>query len=559
MKTLKSFLMPVIIFAFVFPGFVTRPALCHDAELIFFNTSYSRQIAVHVYPISMIFNGNNEYDLHSRYSTQYYHYNIGKGTGQYYFIVPPNSEVAKINHDANGATGGNSASVGFGKYKIIVSWNTGQDTCTAEWDYGYSFPSQYFSGDLTIFFRDDNNNPRVTFQWSGNPEVPITYVNKEIVAWNQLGRIRREKNYGNFIYDNSFGNTYNIFPQDSRRDCGVENQSFDDNRSGVMTQNLTIDKNVFTPGISDLFDFPTNVIVNPSVTLKLNSDRTLDFTEIIPYYTGGEFRMTVRTQGNLTLNNSAQIIIRNHNWLTLESGSYLTLNTGSEIRIKQGGIFCNQGAYIIGPGHIIYEGGIHYQCAATADLPVSGGADISLESDAVLEIPDNATLHFKDNNTSLTMSDDSRILLGKNSKIVFENGSRIISNENDNVFNLSKTYQNSEGKQVQLDRETLLQKLSEKSEYAAEENSAERFTLNQNMPNPFNPTTVINYRIPNDNFVTLKIFDVAGKEVETLVNNFQKAGNYNVTFDGSSISSGIYYYKIVSGDFVSIRKMILIK
>jgi hypothetical protein len=86
-----------------------------------------------------------------------------------------------------------------------------------------------------------------------------------------------------------------------------------------------------------------------------------------------------------------------------------------------------------------------------------------------------------------------------------------------------------------------------------------QFSLSQNYPNPFNPVTVINYSIPAGNNVTLKVYNIIGKEVMTLVNERQNAGNYSVTFDGGSLSSGMYYYKMESGNFMDTKKMILIK
>jgi hypothetical protein len=85
------------------------------------------------------------------------------------------------------------------------------------------------------------------------------------------------------------------------------------------------------------------------------------------------------------------------------------------------------------------------------------------------------------------------------------------------------------------------------------------FYLFPNYPNPFNPTTTIKYQIPVNCFVSLKVYDILGKEIITLVNEAQTASAYEVSFDGSSLSSGIYFYKLVSGDFVQTRKMVLIK
>jgi subtilisin-like proprotein convertase family protein len=92
-----------------------------------------------------------------------------------------------------------------------------------------------------------------------------------------------------------------------------------------------------------------------------------------------------------------------------------------------------------------------------------------------------------------------------------------------------------------------------------EKNIPVTYELSQNYPNPFNPTTNINYQIPKSNLVTLKVYDVLGKEVATLVNENQKAGEYLAIFNGAGLPSGIYFYKLVAGDFTEIKKMILIK
>ena len=83
--------------------------------------------------------------------------------------------------------------------------------------------------------------------------------------------------------------------------------------------------------------------------------------------------------------------------------------------------------------------------------------------------------------------------------------------------------------------------------------------LGQNFPNPFNPATTISYQIPKDGRVTIKIFDVTGREVTTLVDEFKPSGQYSVRFDASHLSSGIYFYSIKSGDYSAVKKMSLIK
>jgi hypothetical protein len=87
----------------------------------------------------------------------------------------------------------------------------------------------------------------------------------------------------------------------------------------------------------------------------------------------------------------------------------------------------------------------------------------------------------------------------------------------------------------------------------------ESYELAQNYPNPFNPSTIINYQIPENGMVTLKIYDILGKEVKTLVNEQKTAGRYEVNFNASDLASGVYIYKLQVNDFVSSRKMLMIK
>ena len=91
-----------------------------------------------------------------------------------------------------------------------------------------------------------------------------------------------------------------------------------------------------------------------------------------------------------------------------------------------------------------------------------------------------------------------------------------------------------------------------------------KFILSQNYPNPFNPITKINFQIPEDNYITLKVYDMLGKEIATLVNEKLKAGYYEIPFSinslsGNQISSGIYFYKISSSKFSAIKKMMVLK
>ncbi len=88
---------------------------------------------------------------------------------------------------------------------------------------------------------------------------------------------------------------------------------------------------------------------------------------------------------------------------------------------------------------------------------------------------------------------------------------------------------------------------------------ASSFTLEQNYPNPFNPTTIISYQLPTNSLVILKVYDVLGREVKTLVNEHENAGLHAATFDATNLPSGVYLYHIQAGSFSSMKKMILVK
>ena len=85
------------------------------------------------------------------------------------------------------------------------------------------------------------------------------------------------------------------------------------------------------------------------------------------------------------------------------------------------------------------------------------------------------------------------------------------------------------------------------------------YSLNQNYPNPFNPSTTISFSLQVNGFVSLKVFDSLGKEVSTLLNEEKEAGSYSINFDANNLSSGVYYYKLTTGNFTQTKKMVLIR
>lgn len=89
--------------------------------------------------------------------------------------------------------------------------------------------------------------------------------------------------------------------------------------------------------------------------------------------------------------------------------------------------------------------------------------------------------------------------------------------------------------------------------------SPSEFALEQNFPNPFNPVTKIEFSIPADNNVQISVYDVLGREVAILLNEFKRAGIHRIEFDAENLTSGIYFYRIVSGSFTGLKKMVLLR
>jgi hypothetical protein len=85
------------------------------------------------------------------------------------------------------------------------------------------------------------------------------------------------------------------------------------------------------------------------------------------------------------------------------------------------------------------------------------------------------------------------------------------------------------------------------------------YSISQNYPNPFNPTTKINYSVPKTSYVTVKVYDILGRVVATIVNENKPVGNYSVQFNANRLTSGIYFYRMESGSFSQTKKLLLLK
>ena len=90
-------------------------------------------------------------------------------------------------------------------------------------------------------------------------------------------------------------------------------------------------------------------------------------------------------------------------------------------------------------------------------------------------------------------------------------------------------------------------------------NAPIEFSLQQNYPNPFNPSTTIKYSIPEKSYVTLKIYDILGAEIKTLINEGKRAGIYELNWNAINLPSGVYFYQLKAGSYIGTKKMILMK
>ena len=144
----------------------------------------------------------------------------------------------------------------------------------------------------------------------------------------------------------------------------------------------------------------------------------------------------------------------------------------------------------------------------------------------------------------------------------------LFNNENNQTFNINLSFKPTN---IEFDPNNLILKDILNVTDVNKDEPPSKFELTQNYPNPFNPTTTIEYSVPfplnshftkggnTEWFVTLKIYDILGKEITTLVTKKQKPGNYKVTFDATDLPSGIYFYSLSACDFFQTKKLILLK
>jgi len=233
---------------------------------------------------------------------------------------------------------------------------------------------------------------------------------------------------------------------------------------------------------------------------------------------------------------------------------YIVINGGNEVDINAGPI---PGTFVI----MVENGGI-FQCYKTViidDVPlpvemssfvsVVSGSNVLLRWTTASEINNSG---FEIQRLRTSGAPDDWTILGFINGIGNSNSQNSYTFEDRNLPSGKYTYKL---KQIDFNGNSEYFNLSNEVNVG----TPEKFDLSQNYPNPFNPSTKIDFDIPFDSKVTLKIFDMSGKEVAVVVNETKTAGYYSVNYNAAGLTSGVYFYKITAGSFSAIKKMMFIK
>jgi autotransporter-associated beta strand protein len=288
-------------------------------------------------------------------------------------------------------------------------------------------------------------------------------------------------------------------------------------KTGSGTQTLG-DANTYTG---------STTISGGTLKLSYSSGNTIPATNSIVINGGG----TLKVSSNQTVNN-----------LTLNSGGTLTIDDG--VTLTWTGSYTNNGGTVNGGGTILPVEMTSFTAVAqnmSAFLAWSTATEVNNYG---FDVERGTML-----NTALTMQWQ---------KIGFVQGAGTSNAPHEYSFtdkNIPSGRYDYRLKQI--DRDGLF-KYSQSVEVEVE-NAPHAFSLSQNYPDPFNPTTTINYSLPSDEKVRLAVYDILGNEVGVLVNGEQTAGSYQAAFSGANLASGIYFYKLESSGQTIIKKMILLK
>lgn len=323
------------------------------------------------------------------------------------------------------------------------------------------------------------------------------------------------------------------------------------NQGSVFTQNCP--GNIFnTSGSSNAVIFKNGSVfkidhagaLSPFGLNTINSKVVFEGQSSIIIIRIGSLQLSGRSLSNLVLENgvtldlsedfTADVTVRD---ITIKSNAALNITNTNGSYIPKFNIH----------GNLSVAGELNFAQASTSkfDLRINGSTPQSISGAGQFIIPANLEMFTVDND----------IELHRNIQIncSYQHLSGSINN---NGFYLFKG-----GKNPSLlnDISPDSPKITSKDNSVIENNIPREFSISQNYPNPFNPSTKINFSIPYASNVKITVFDITGKEVTTLVNSSTEAGNHTINFDSNGLSSGVYFYNIIAGNFTRTMKMILTK
>lgn len=282
---------------------------------------------------------------------------------------------------------------------------------------------------------------------------------------------------------------------------------------------------------------------------------------VIMRTTNGGTGWSVLTQGFNNWLFSASSIAQNLAWAVGQDGTILHTTNGTNWLSQVSGTIENfNSIYMVNPwvGYIVSQEGNIYKTNSGGTIPVSLMDFSAHVDDDLVTLQWSTATEF--NNYGFNIERISKIGYDKNSvweNIGFVPGYGTSSEKHNYTFrdeNIKPGQYFYRLKQINYDGSFEYSDIVEINFLLLNE-----YSLSQNYPNPFNPISTINYSIREKGSVSLKVFDILGREVKTLINEEQEAGLYNARFDASSFASGIYFYQLKAGEFVETNKMVLLR
>jgi hypothetical protein len=365
--------------------------------------------------------------------------------------------------------------------------------------------------------------------------------------------------YSNEIYySTDDGNTWSLFT-DNFQDYYIQDITFNKYNKPYVLANVGEVKMFYsTDEGSNWMQVDTNFVFTQTSRLVTNNDYNL--------YTNGEFSIYSSTDNGITwLQKNRPSISGQINWIRIDSTGNLysqisTYESDYVYRSPDSGVSwyyiplsfvqafgCNTLGLLL-CSTISHSGGIYYNLSKSTDHGISWNHVVNNVLFLSLMVTKEGKVYgYNDFSHSFQFSSDTgKAWINYNSGLP---SGRITSVAIDSYGYLFAA--TPDGLYRTIDQITSLKQ--------EDSRQPKKYLLIQNYPNPFNPSTTIKYDIPEMNFITIKIYDILGRDVAILVNEEKLSGNYEVEFNGKNLTSGIYFYQLSAGNYTEAKKMILLK